>query len=165
MKTSVLNHVEQLAALNSWSELAAECGATPFSCPSYVVPSARELGTGLVCSVAVEEEDQLVGLMLTYEAPVLPGTWEARFIGTGYREVHESLVAEQRGDVAQALWEVVLGNDRRQLRLSDIAVGRSLPSPAQRDHSGHDRPPPPPQTTSTGTATSSASSIPATSSR
>ena len=132
MKISVLTHWEQICGLGGWEDLVIHCGASPYSSPTYVIPWWREFNKGRLCCVTAEEDEQLVGLLLAYELPLFPGRWEVELLGSGNGEVHQVLVAEDRSDVTESLWEALLGDPRRQLRLRDLVeVPSSAPLETQ----------------------------------
>jgi len=132
VRVSTLNAWDQVSGLPGWDDLVDLSGASAYSARSYVIPWWRELGTGRLCCVVAEEDDELVGLLLAYEVPLFPGRWNVRCLGHGDGAVHQVLAAPGRTDVAEALWEELLAEPRRQLRMEDL-----VDLPSSRPHGAH----------------------------
>jgi len=109
MKVTELSVWEQLGSLQQgWSELAANCDASPFAWPSFPIPWWYEMGRGRLMSVAVEESGILVGLAVIHDRVGDIGRHLLRFLGDGIGGYNQLLVADGRDDVSAVLWERLL---------------------------------------------------------
>ncbi len=112
MKITELSIWEELGGLQGWSELAANCDASPFAWPSFCLPWWWELGWGRLASVAVEDSGLLVGLALIHDRVGDVGRHMLRFVGDEIGTYHQLLVAQGREDVSEILWEHILSSGR-----------------------------------------------------
>ncbi len=112
MKITELSIWEELGSLQGWSELAANCDASPFAWPSFCLPWWWELGWGRLASVAVEDSGLLVGLALIHDRVGDIGRHMLHFVGDDVGTYHQLLVAEDREDVSAILWERLLSSGR-----------------------------------------------------
>jgi hypothetical protein len=109
MTVSDLSRWEQLGSLQqAWSELAANCDASPFAWPNFCMPWWYELGWGRLVCFAVEESGILVGLALLHDRVGDVGRHLIRFIADEPGTYHQFLVADGRQDVTEVLWEHLL---------------------------------------------------------
>ena len=112
MKITELSIWEELGGLQGWSELAANCDASPFAWPSFCLPWWWELGWGRLASVVVEDSGLLVGLALIHDRVGDVGRHMLRFVGDEVGTYHQLLVAEDRDDVCEILLERILSSGR-----------------------------------------------------
>jgi hypothetical protein len=112
MRVSDLSIWEQLGGLQGWSELAANCDASPFAWPTFCLPWWYETGWGRLTSIAVEESGLLVGLALLHDQVGDVGRHMVRFIADEPGTYHQLLAADGRDDVIAVLLEELLSSGR-----------------------------------------------------
>jgi hypothetical protein len=129
MKVTDLSIWEQLGSIEQgWSELAANCDASPFTWPTFCLPWWYELGWGRLASMAVEESGLLVGLALLHDRVGDIGRHMIRFVGVEPGTYHQLLVADGRHDVTELMWERLSSGREIDLSAVPIEVAKSYES-------------------------------------